>query len=94
MCTNIGTFSISSLPQQGQLPGLSIAFPAAICGVAALIAGILMYWVPETLYSPMHQTIEEVEAADPDFGIPCCKKRRGDNYQEVGMLPVPLDSKL
>ena len=35
-----------------------------------------MYWIPETLYAPMHQTIQQTEAAEEDFGIPCCGKRR------------------
>ncbi|KAJ7388480.1 hypothetical protein OS493_037390 [Desmophyllum pertusum] len=38
------------------------------------LAGILMYWIPETLFSPMHQTIEEAEGAKDDYGIPCCGK--------------------
>ena len=35
-----------------------------------------MYWMPETLFAPMHQTIEEAEAAKEDFGIPYCGRRR------------------
>ncbi|KAJ7388483.1 hypothetical protein OS493_037393, partial [Desmophyllum pertusum] len=58
----------------GQLPGLSIAFPVVIFGVVATLAGILMYWIPETLFAPMHQAIEEAEAAKDDYGIPCCGK--------------------
>ena len=65
--------SIFSL--QSQLPGLSIVFPVVIFGVVATLAGILMYWIPETLFSPMHQTIEEAEAAEDDYGIPYCGKR-------------------
>ena len=63
------------LLRQAQLRGLSIAFPVVIFGVVATLAGILMYWIPETLFSPMHQTIEETEAADDDYGIPCCGKK-------------------
>ncbi|CAH3139934.1 unnamed protein product [Pocillopora meandrina] len=58
-----------------QFPGLSVVFPVVIFGVVATLAGILMYWIPETLYSPMHQTIEEAEAAEDDYGIPYCGKR-------------------
>ena len=60
---------------QGQLPGLSIAFPVIIFAVVATLAGILMYWIPETVFSPMYQTIEEAEAAEDDYGLPCCGKR-------------------
>lgn len=62
------------LLHQAQLPGLSIAFPVVIFAVVAALAGILMYWIPETVFSPMHQTIEETEAAEDDYGIPCCGK--------------------
>lgn len=58
-----------------QLPGLSIVFPVVIFGAVATLAGILMYWIPETLFSPMHQTIEEAEAAEDDYGIPYCGKK-------------------
>jgi len=58
-----------------QLPGLSIAFPVVIFAVVATLAGILMYWIPETVFSPMHQTIEETEAAEDDYGIPCGGKK-------------------
>ena len=76
--------------------GLSIAFPVVIFGVVALVAGILMYWIPETLFSPMHQTIEEAEAAEDDYGIPCCGKTLKERRQ--GMTkendPVKMDDLL
>ena len=82
-----------NLHHQGQLRGLSIAFPVVIFGVVATVAGILMYWIPETLFSPMHQTIEETEAAEDDYGIPCCgnrpKKRREGITKEND--PVKMD---
>ena len=59
---------------QSQLPGVGVELPAAIFGVFALIAGIVMYWIPETLFAPMHQTIEEAEAAEDDYSIPFCGK--------------------
>ena len=71
---HLSTWSFN-LHHQGQLPGLSIAFPVVIFGVVATVAGILMYWIPETLFSPMHQTIEETEAAEDDYGIPCCGRK-------------------
>ncbi|KAK3753624.1 hypothetical protein QZH41_014731 [Actinostola sp. cb2023] len=61
-----------SMMVRSQLTGLGIAFPVVIFGVLALIAGILMYWIPETLFAPMHQTIGEAEAAKEDFSVPCC----------------------
>ena len=88
--SSTGSFN---LHHQGQLPGLSIAFPVVIFGVVATVAGILMYWIPETLFSPMHQTIEETEAAEDDYGIPCCGKR--PEKRRLGMTevndPVKMD---
>ncbi|KAL9982535.1 hypothetical protein ACROYT_G004589 [Oculina patagonica] len=75
MSARVGGILAPYVALMGQLPGLSIAFPAVIFGVVAVVAGILMYWIPETLFSPMHQTIEEAEAAGDDYGIPCCGKR-------------------
>ena len=49
---------------QAQLPGLSLAFPVLI------FSRILMYWIPETLFSPL--AIEETEAVEDDYVIPCC----------------------
>ena len=46
-----------------------------IFAVVGTLAGILMYWIPETVYAPMYQTIEEAEAAEDDYGLPCCGKR-------------------
>ncbi|XP_074612948.1 organic cation transporter protein-like isoform X2 [Acropora palmata] len=73
----------------GQLPGLSIAVPVIIFAAVALLAGISMYWVPETLFAPMHQTPEEVEAAQEDFGIPCCGRRRTtENVEEKDAIEM------
>lgn len=43
--------------------------------MVATLAGILMYWIPETVFAPMHQTIEEAEASTDDYLLPCCGKR-------------------
>ena len=68
---------------QGQLPGFSIAFPVVIFALVAMLAGTLMYWIPEILFAPMHQTIEETEATEDCYGIPCCgRKRRNRNDEE------------
>ncbi|KAL9982534.1 hypothetical protein ACROYT_G004588 [Oculina patagonica] len=75
MSARVGGILAPYVALMGQLPGLSIAFPVVIFGVLAVLAGILMYWIPETLFSPMHQTIEETEAAEDDYAIPCCGKR-------------------
>ena len=67
---------------QGQLPGLSITFPVVIFALVAVLAGILMYWIPETLFAPMHQTIEETEAAKSYYGIPWCGRKREKRNDE------------
>jgi len=75
MTARIGGILAPYVALMAQLPGLSIAFPVVIFSVVSTLAGILMYWVPETLFSPMHQTIEETEAAEDYYGIPCCGKK-------------------
>ena len=48
-----------------------------------------MYWVPETLFAPMHQTPEEVEGAQEDFGIPCCGRRlTAENVEEKDAIEM------
>ena len=32
-------------------------------------------WLPETLYSPMAQTVEQAEDWDEDYKIYCCRRR-------------------
>ena len=60
-----------------------------IFAVVALLAGILIYWIPETLFAPMHQTIEEAEVAEDDYGIPCCGRRgRKGNDEEIHAMKM------
>ncbi|XP_067038000.1 organic cation transporter protein-like isoform X2 [Acropora muricata] len=74
--SRVGGILAPYIALMGQLPGLSITFPVVIFASVALLAGISMYWMPETLFAPMHQTTEEAEAAEEDFGIPYCGRRR------------------
>ncbi|XP_020914741.1 organic cation transporter protein isoform X2 [Exaiptasia diaphana] len=71
----IGGIIAPYIAMMGQLPGLSIAFPTTILGCVAILGGILMYWIPETLFSPMHQTVQQTEDAKEDFDIPCCGRK-------------------
>ena len=41
-------------------------------------------WLPETLYSPMAQTVEQAEDWDEDYKIYCC--RRGPVKEEGDIL--------
>ncbi|XP_048582229.1 organic cation transporter protein isoform X2 [Nematostella vectensis] len=68
----IGAILAPYVAMTAQLPGLSLALPVTIFGVVALLNGMLSYWLPETLFAKMHQTIEETEAAQDYYGIPCC----------------------
>ncbi|XP_031557355.1 organic cation transporter protein-like [Actinia tenebrosa] len=68
----IGAIIAPYVAMLSQIPSLGVIVPIVIFGALALIAGVMMNWIPETLYAPMHQTIEEAEAAKEDFGIPCC----------------------
>ena len=48
--------------------------PLVIFGVFGIIAGIMALWLPETRYSPMPQTVEQVEAWKEDYRMYCCKR--------------------
>ena len=39
-----------------------------------LAAGILAFWLPETLTAEMSQTVEQAEALDEDYNLYCCQK--------------------
>ncbi|KAM7433847.1 hypothetical protein ABFA07_015961 [Porites harrisoni] len=56
------------------LPNLRKTFPLLIFGVVGLAAGILAFWLPETLTAQMPQTVEQAEALDEDYNLYCCKK--------------------
>ena len=45
-----------------------------IFGIFGILAGILALWLPETLYSPMAQTVEQAEEWDEDYKIYCCRR--------------------
>lgn len=59
--------------------------PLVIFGVLGLIAGIMALWLPETLYSPMPQTVEEAEAWEEDYRIYCCGLHKKTNEAEHGV---------
>ena len=48
--------------------------PVTYIGVMGLAAGILAFWLPETLTAQMPQTVEQAEAWDEDYNLYCCKK--------------------
>jgi hypothetical protein len=48
-----------------------MTLPIVIVGITTITAGVLSLWLPETLNTTMHQTIEEAEAAPEIYAIPC-----------------------
>ena len=62
------------LTLKADLPNLNKTLPLVIFGVLGITAGILSLWLPETLFSPMPQTVEQAEAWDEDYKIYCCKR--------------------
>jgi OCT family organic cation transporter-like MFS transporter 4/5 len=50
--------------------------PLIVFGAMAFIAGLLALLLPETLFSPMPQTVQQVEAWVEDYGVPCRRKDR------------------
>ena len=61
-------------PFKADLPLLSRTLPLVIFGIFGILAGILALWLPETLYSPMAQTVEQAEEWDEDYKIYCCRQ--------------------
>ena len=61
---------------KADLPNLRKTFPLLIFGVLGVAAGVMAFWLPETLTSQMPQTVEQAEAWDEDYTIYCCKKPR------------------
>ena len=44
----------------------------------AFSAGLLAAFLPETLFSPMPQTVDQVESWDEDYGLPCRRKKEAE----------------
>ena len=58
------------------LPNLSKTLPLVIFAIFGILAGILAFWLLETRYSPLAQTVEQAEAGDEDYRIYCCRSHR------------------
>ena len=58
------------------LPNLSKTLPLVIFAIFGILAGILAFWLLETRYSPLAQTVEQAEAWDEDYRIYCCRSHR------------------
>ena len=58
------------------LPNLSKTLPLVIFAIFGILAGILAFWLLETLYSPLAQTVEQAEGWDEDYRIYCCRSHR------------------
>ncbi|XP_032234106.2 solute carrier family 22 member 13 isoform X2 [Nematostella vectensis] len=88
----VGAIIAPYIGMTAQFPGLSLALPVSIFGAVALLNGALSYWLPETLFAKMHQTIEEAEAAKDYYGIPCCggKPLREEKDTELQELTIQL----
>ena len=60
--------------------------PLVIFGVMGIIAGVMALWLPETLFSPMPQTVEQAEAWEEDYKIYCCRRR--ESLREDGNVSL------
>ncbi|KAK3752414.1 hypothetical protein QZH41_008615 [Actinostola sp. cb2023] len=56
------------------LPSIDTSVPVIIFAILCICGAVVTYWIPETINANMHQTIEEVEAAQESYDIFCCKK--------------------
>ncbi|KAK3747306.1 hypothetical protein QZH41_016938, partial [Actinostola sp. cb2023] len=51
--------------------------PLVVFGIVGVTAGLTALLLPETLFSPMPQTVDQVESWTEDYGVPCRRKTRG-----------------
>ena len=68
---------------KADLPNLSKTLPLVIFGIFGILAGILALWLPETLNSPLAQTVEQAEAWDEDYRIYCCRSHRSEKEEII-----------
>ncbi|XP_031570056.1 organic cation transporter protein-like [Actinia tenebrosa] len=91
----IGAIAAPFVAMLGRTPGTGLTVPMVVFAVISLTAGAISLFVPETLFTPMHQTIEEAEAATDDYGIPCCGKPGNKSSKtEVGLQQSLMDTQL
>ena len=62
-----------------------------IFGVLAFCSGVMALWLPETLFSPMPQTVEQVEAWPEDYQNYCCKRSRAHADESEEQVGVPME---
>lgn len=68
---------------KADLPSVDRTLPLVLFGVLGITAGILALWLPETLFSPMPQTVQQVENWPEDYKVNCCRKpnHNGDDIE-------------
>ncbi|KAM7426949.1 hypothetical protein ABFA07_021830 [Porites harrisoni] len=76
MMARVGSMITPFIVLLADLPNLSKTLPLVIFGIFGILAGILALWLPETLHSPLAQTVEQAEAWDEDYKIYCCRRHR------------------
>ena len=79
---------------QADLLDLDRSLPLIIFGISGIAAGLSALGLPETHFTPMPQTVEEAEAWDEDYSLPCMTKRysgRQNNYEKVALSESPQD---
>lgn len=74
MMARVGAILAPYIVLLADLPNVDKTLPLVIFGVLGVMAGIVALWLPETLFSPMPQTVEQVETWEEDYRIYCCKK--------------------
>ncbi|KAL9981131.1 hypothetical protein ACROYT_G009795 [Oculina patagonica] len=87
MMARIGAILAPYIVLLAELPNLNKTLPLVIFGVLGVAAGIMALWLPETLFSPMPQTVEQAEAWDEDYKIYCCKRpgpKKSDKNEDTG----------
>lgn len=76
MIARIGGITAPYVVLLADLPNLRKTFPLLIFGALSVAAGVMAFWLPETVTSEMPQTVEQAEAWEEDYKIYCCRKPR------------------
>lgn len=86
MMARVGAILAPYIVLLADLPSLKKTLPLVAFGVLGVTAGIIALWLPETLFSPMPQTVEQAEAWEEDYRIYCRRRpgpKRSDGYKSA-----------
>lgn len=67
--SRIGGMVVPFIIALAQLPGVSVTLPLVILGILTIIAALVSLWLPETLLSNMHETVQDIKTSKENYGV-------------------------